>query len=88
MLRRFFRSVTRSSFPTECQIVDFAAKNRLSAMYHRMEFVDTGGLMAYGPSYNDLFLRAATYVDKNLKRCQAPQISPSNSRRSSSSSAI
>jgi putative tryptophan/tyrosine transport system substrate-binding protein len=49
------------------QIVDFAAKNRLPAMYHRMEFVDAGGLMAYGPSYNDLFFRAATYVDKILK---------------------
>ena len=36
-------------------------------MYHRMEFVDTGGLMAYGPSYIDLFLQAATYVDKILK---------------------
>jgi putative ABC transport system substrate-binding protein len=43
------------------------SKNRLPAMYNRMEFVDTGGLMAYGPSYNALFLRAATYVDKILK---------------------
>ncbi|MBI4488364.1 MAG: ABC transporter substrate-binding protein [Deltaproteobacteria bacterium] len=49
------------------QIVDFAAKNRLPAMYHRMEFVDAGGLMAYGPSYDDLFRRAAVYVDKILK---------------------
>ena len=49
------------------QIVDFAAKNRLPAMYHRMEFVDAGGLMAYGPSYNDLFRRSAIYVDKILK---------------------
>jgi ABC-type uncharacterized transport system substrate-binding protein len=49
------------------QIVDFAAKNRLPAIYHRIEFVDAGGLMAYGPSYNDLFRRAATYVDKILK---------------------
>jgi putative tryptophan/tyrosine transport system substrate-binding protein len=49
------------------QIVDFTATNRLPAMYHRMEFVDAGGLMAYGPSYNDLFRRAAVYVDKILK---------------------
>jgi putative ABC transport system substrate-binding protein len=49
------------------QIVDFAAKNRLPAIYHRREFVEAGGLMSYGPSYNDLFRRAATYVDKILK---------------------
>ena len=49
------------------RITDFAGKNRFPAMYPRMEFVDVGGLMAYGPSYNDLFRRAASYVDKILK---------------------
>jgi len=49
------------------RLVDFAAKNRLPAMYHRMEFVDVGGLMAYGPNYDDLFRRAATFVDRILK---------------------
>jgi putative ABC transport system substrate-binding protein len=49
------------------RIVDFAARNRLPAMYHRREFVDEGGLMVYGPSYNDLFRRAAGYVDKILR---------------------
>jgi putative ABC transport system substrate-binding protein len=48
-------------------IADFAAKNRLPAIYHRRESVEAGGLMAYGPSYNDLFRRAALYVDRILK---------------------
>ena len=44
-----------------------AAKQRLPAMYGLREFVDAGGLMAYGASRRDNFRRAATYVDKILK---------------------
>jgi putative ABC transport system substrate-binding protein len=47
--------------------VDLAAKNRLPAIYQRREFVEAGGLMAYGPRDADLFRRAAVYVDKVLK---------------------
>jgi len=49
------------------RLVDLAAKNRLPAVYTSREYVDAGGLMAYGPSIADLFRRAATYVDKILK---------------------
>src|SRR5712691_3389668 len=49
------------------RLVDLAAKNRLPAVYPQREFVDAGGLMAYGPNFADLFRRAATYVDKILK---------------------
>ena len=49
------------------RIVDLAAKNRLPAMYATRQFVEEGGLMAYGPSIGDLYRRAATYVDKVLK---------------------
>jgi putative ABC transport system substrate-binding protein len=49
------------------RLVDLAAKNRLPAMYPLREFVDSGGLMAYGPNFADLYRRAATYVDKILK---------------------
>ena len=49
------------------RLVALAAKNRLPAVYTLSEFVDAGGLMAYGHSQADLNRRAATYVDKILK---------------------
>jgi len=49
------------------QIINLAEKNRLPAIYDRVEFVEDGGLMTYGVSSTDLFRRAATYVDKILK---------------------
>ena len=49
------------------QIVDLTVKNRLPAIYFTTESVEGGGLLSYGPSFNDLFHRAATYVDKILK---------------------
>src|SRR4029434_3172756 len=49
-------------------ITDLAAKNRLPTTYWATEFVEAGGLMTYSVSFNDLFRRAATYVDKILKR--------------------
>jgi putative tryptophan/tyrosine transport system substrate-binding protein len=49
------------------RLVDLAAKNRLPAVYPWREFVDAGGLMAYGADLADLFRRGAIYVDKILK---------------------
>ncbi len=49
------------------RLVDLAAKTRLPAVYPAREFVDAGGLMAYGANIPDMFRRAATYVDKILK---------------------
>ena len=48
-------------------IVDLTIKDRLPAISFSAEWVEAGGLLAYGPSYTDLFRRAATYVDKILK---------------------
>jgi putative ABC transport system substrate-binding protein len=49
------------------QVLELVVKNRLPAMYQSAEFVQDGGLVAYGASLNDSFRRAATYVDKILK---------------------
>jgi len=49
------------------RIVEFAAKNRLPALFGFREAVDAGGLMSFGPKFLDLWRGAATYVDKILK---------------------
>ena len=48
-------------------ILTFASKNRLPAMYQLKENVERGGLMSYGANLPDLVRHAATYVDKILK---------------------
>ena len=49
------------------RLADLATRSRLPAIFHLTEFVDAGGLVAYGPDRADLFRRAATFVDKILK---------------------
>jgi putative ABC transport system substrate-binding protein len=60
--------LTTPVFDIERQrIVDLAAKNRLPSMYASRNYVESGGLMCYGPNFADLYRRAAGYVDKILK---------------------
>ena len=49
------------------QFADLAVKSRLPAIYWNPESVEAGGLMSYSANLNDLFRRAAYYVDKILK---------------------
>jgi len=49
------------------QIVEHVAKNRLPAIYADGNFMDSGGLMSYGPNIHALFGRVAYYVDRILK---------------------
>ncbi len=49
------------------RMMDFAVQNRLPGVYPYQESVEAGGLMSYGPSYEDMHRRAATFVDKILK---------------------
>jgi putative ABC transport system substrate-binding protein len=48
-------------------IIQLANKYKVPAMYNAAEYVDAGGLISYGPSYPDMFRRAAIYTDKILK---------------------
>ena len=57
----------RQNFAERKRIVEFATKYRLPAIYPEQEFVDEGGLMSYGTDYEDLYRKAAHYVDKILK---------------------
>ncbi len=47
-------------------IIALAAHHRLPAVYPSRFFVSNGGLTAYGPDPNDLYRRAAGYVDRIL----------------------
>jgi ABC-type uncharacterized transport system substrate-binding protein len=49
------------------EIAELAVKNRLPAIYNRVESVEAGGLITYGVSLFDLDRRTAAYVDKILK---------------------
>ena len=60
-------TTTPRFFAERKRIVELAGKHRLPAIYFQKEFVDEGGLMSYGADYDDLYRRAAVYVDKILK---------------------
>jgi putative ABC transport system substrate-binding protein len=49
------------------RIVEFAATNRVPAIYEARGFVDAGGLMSYGLDFLDHYRRATFYVDRILK---------------------
>jgi len=48
-------------------IADRLLRSKAPAIFVGIEYVETGGLMSYGPSFNDNYRRAAGYVDKILK---------------------
>jgi putative tryptophan/tyrosine transport system substrate-binding protein len=49
------------------RVITLALGARLPTMYGYREFVESGGLMSYGPNIPDLFRRAGDYVDKILR---------------------
>jgi putative ABC transport system substrate-binding protein len=55
------------TFRHRAEIIRWATDSRVPAMYEIREYVEGGGLMAYGPRRPELFRRLATYVDRILK---------------------
>ena len=49
------------------ELVRLVANRRLPAIYFSKLFVDAGGLMSYGASFEDSWRKASVYVDKILK---------------------
>ena len=49
------------------RMMEFAIQQRLPSVNAYRELVEAGGLMSYGPSYEDMHRRAAVYVNKILK---------------------
>ena len=49
------------------RIIGLAASRKIPAMYESAGAADAGGLIAYGPRVDQMFRRAARYVDRILK---------------------
>jgi putative ABC transport system substrate-binding protein len=56
------------------RIVELALGQRLPGVYPTNQFVEEGGLIAYGPRIGDMYRRAATYVDKILNGSKAAEL--------------
>lgn len=54
-------------FTHRATLLELASQFRLPAIYGEGRFVNEGGLMSFGTKFGDLYLRAASYVDKLLK---------------------
>jgi putative ABC transport system substrate-binding protein len=56
------------------RLVTLAAKHRVPAIYEHRPFPEAGGLMSYGPDIEDVFRRAASYVDRILKGARPAEL--------------
>jgi putative ABC transport system substrate-binding protein len=63
--------------------VDFATQRHLPAIYDAREFVQSGGLISYGPSVLAMQQRVAEYLDKIFKGAKPGDLLLSSPRNSS-----
>jgi putative ABC transport system substrate-binding protein len=69
------------TFARRKEIADFAARARIPSMYGWTEFVESGGLVSYGPSLAEGFRLLAPFVDKILRGTEANSIPIEQVRR-------
>ena len=55
------------TFNSRSQLAELPLKYRLASVFSAKENVAAGGLMSYGPNFDDLARRGADYVDKILR---------------------
>lgn len=56
------------------RILEFSVQHRMPTMYEDRRFVDSGGLISYGPISADVDRRSAAYVDKILRGAKPAQL--------------
>src|SRR4029453_10848861 len=56
--------VSPLTYEHRAKIIELAARQGLPAMYEVRNFVDDGGLVSYGPDLQEIYRRAAAYVDR------------------------
>jgi putative ABC transport system substrate-binding protein len=56
------------------QIAAFAGQHRLPSVFAWKEYVEAGGLMAYGPNRLEILRRLAVYVDKIPKGAKSSDL--------------
>jgi hypothetical protein len=61
-------------FGQRSQIADLALRARLPTISLFTLYPRTGGLMAYGPNFPDMWERAATYIDRLLKGAKTGEL--------------
>jgi putative ABC transport system substrate-binding protein len=62
------------TFARRKEIAEFAARERVPAMYGWTEYVESGGLISYGPALDENYRTLAVFVDKILKGTEAGSI--------------
>jgi putative ABC transport system substrate-binding protein len=68
-------------FRERAPLLELLGTHRLPAIFGLREFVDAGGLMAYGVSFDEMFRRAADYVDRILKGAKPADLPVEQPRR-------